>query len=193
MNESHLDRARIEAAVLEILAAIGEDPARPGLEKTPGRVADTYAEFFSGVGQDPDEDLAASVLPVGEETGELVLVRGLEFRSMCEHHLLPFVGVAHIAYQPRDHVVGLGAFPRLLSVHASRPQIQERLTEQIASSIQAALNPHGVFVMIDASQGCVTMRGPHQTASTTVSMASRGNLSRAAERTEIIDVIRAAE
>ncbi len=192
MFESHVDRARIEAAVSEILAAIGEDLSRPGLETTPSRVADAYAEFFSGVGEDADRYLADSI-PVGEDTGELVLVRGLEFRSVCEHHLLPFFGVAHIAYQPRNRVVGLGAFPRLLNSYAARPQVQERLTEQVAASIDESLEPHGVFVLIEASHGCMTARGPRQAGSTTISMASRGRLSKAAERAEVIALIKGAE
>lgn len=188
MNESRIDKARIEAAVTEILAAIGEDLGRPGLETTPARVAEAYADFFSGVGEDADRHLADSI-PVGDDTGELVLMRDLTFRSVCEHHLLPFQGVAHIAYQPNERVVGLGALPRLLGAYASRPQVQERLTEQVATSIETALHPHGVLVVLEASHGCVTDRGPRQLASTIVSVASRGKLAEPAARAEIMTLI----
>ncbi|MFC4222554.1 GTP cyclohydrolase I FolE [Lysinibacter cavernae] len=188
MNESRIDKARIEAAVSEILAAIGEDLDRPGLETTPARVAEAYADFFSGVGEDADRHLVDSI-PVGDDTGELVLMRDLTFRSVCEHHLLPFQGVAHIAYQPNERVVGLGALPRLLSDYASRPQVQERLTEQVATSIESALRPHGVLVVLEAAHGCVTDRGPRQLNSTIVSVASRGKLADPAARAEIMSLI----
>lgn len=125
-----IDTARIEAAVLEILAAIGEDPARPGLMSTPRRIAESYSEFFSGLAVDPLGHLAASVEFTADspESGELVLLRDIEFRSMCEHHLLPFTGVAHIAYLPNARIVGLGALVRVVETLASRPQVQERLT-----------------------------------------------------------------
>jgi GTP cyclohydrolase I len=186
-----IDRARIEAAVSEILAAIGEDPARPGLASTPQRIAEAYTEFFSGLAVDPVSHLAGAVeFAAGSgELGELVLLRGIEFRSICEHHLLPFTGVAHLAYIPRTRIVGLGALPRVVDTLASRPQLQERLTEEIADALQAGLDPLGVLVVLDAAHGCVTARGARQQNSTTVTMATRGRLSEPAARAEIIALI----
>jgi GTP cyclohydrolase IA len=171
-----VDRARIEAAVVEILGAIGEDPTRPGLANTPQRVADAYAEFFSGLGVDPLTHLADGV-PMDGGPGELVLLRDIEFRSICEHHLLPFTGVAHVAYVPRERVVGLGRLVRVVDTLAARPQLQEHLTEQIADAFQQGLDPLGVLVVLDAIHACVTARGTRQSHSSTVTMASRGSLS----------------
>lgn len=185
-----VDRARIQAAVAEILEAIGEDPARVGLAGTPRRVADAYAEFFVGLDQDPQE-LLQDFVPVGARTGELVLLRDIAFRSICEHHLLPFLGTAHVAYLPRERVVGLGRLPAVVETIASRPQLQERLTEEIADALQESLDPLGVLVVLDAVHGCVGTRGPRQTASSTVTMASRGTLSEATARTEIMALIAA--
>jgi GTP cyclohydrolase I len=187
-----VDTARIEAAVAELLAAIGEDPARPGLVDTPRRMAEAYGEFFAGVGVDPVEALS-SVVELGQgQRGELVLLRDIRFRSMCEHHLLPFVGVAHVAYVPDETVVGLGRIPRVVEVLAARPQMQERLTEQIADALQQGLSPLGVLVVIDAVHGCVTARGAHQATSSTVTVASRGSLSDPAGRAEAMALIGAA-
>lgn len=183
-----VDRERIQKAVRELLSAIGEDPDRAELSATPARVADSYAEFFSGVGVDASELLAESV-PVDGQTGELVLLRDIELRSMCEHHLLPFRGVCHIAYRPNERVVGLSALPRLVDALSHRPQIQERLTEQIADAIDAALAPKGVLVVVDAAHGCVNDRGTRQSASTTVTVASRGVMSDAANRADVMALI----
>lgn len=189
-----VDRRRIEAAVTELLFAIGEDPAREGLESTPQRVAESYAEFFEGVGADPLEHLRETI-PTGSSdagvhlTGEAVIVRDIAFRSICEHHLLPFVGVAHIAYVPGASVVGLGRLPRVVDTLASRPQVQERLTEQIASAIDEGLAPRGVLVVLDASHQCVTARGPRQESSSTVTVASRGTLRSGTTRSEVIALI----
>lgn len=188
MTSGQVDRERIRLAVRELLSAIGEDPDRAELTATPGRVADSYAEFFSGVGVDVSGILAESV-PVGEQTGELVLLRDIELRSMCEHHLLPFRGRCHIAYRPGDRVVGLSALPRLVDALAHRPQIQERLTEQIADALNEALAPAGVLVVIDAAHGCVNDRGPRQSASTTVTVASRGVLSQPAQRADVMALL----
>lgn len=188
MTADHIDRDRIERAVRELLVAIGEDPARAELSATPARVAASYAEFFSGVGVDVDSFLAESV-PVGEQTGELVLLRDIEVRSMCEHHLLPFRGVCHIAYRPGDRVVGLSALPRLVDALARRPQIQERLTEEIADALQRSVEPDGVLVVIDASHGCVNDRGTRQNNSTTVTVASRGTLSDVTQRADVMALI----
>ena len=183
-----VDQPRIEAAVAEILAAIGEDPGRPGLATTPQRVAVAYAEFFAGLGQDPLDHLKDTV-PVGDRTGELVLLRDIEFRSVCEHHLLPFLGTAHLAYLPGDRIVGLGKLANVVETLAARPQLQERLTEEIADALEVGLAPRGILVVLDASHGCVTTRGPRQTHSSTVTMASRGELALPVARSEIIALI----
>lgn len=184
-----IDTARIEAAVSEILAAIGEDPARDGLKRTPSRVAQAYAEFFSGLGVDPLCHLADSVALEHGEAGELVLLRDIEFRSVCEHHLLPFTGVAHLAYIPRDRVVGLGRLPRVVETLASRPQLQERLTEQIADALQEGLDPLGVLVVIDATHGCVAARGTRQSHSSAVTMATRGSLTEPVARSGVLALL----
>ena len=184
-----IDSGRIEAAVAEILAAIGEDAERPGLVSTPRRVAEAYADFFAGVGEDPLEHLAETVELGPDELSELVLLRDIEFRSVCEHHLLPFVGRAHVAYVPGKRVVGLGRLPKVVETLASRPQLQERLTEEIAECFEKGLNPAGVLVVIDAIHGCVSARGARQAKSSTVTMATRGSLSNPVERAEILALI----
>ncbi|WP_158865994.1 GTP cyclohydrolase I FolE [Leifsonia sp. AG29] len=186
---SAVDRDRIAAAVAEILAAIGEDPARPGLETTPARVAEAYAEFFSGIGRDAADDLGDPVPLEDGLTAETVLLRDIEFRSVCEHHLLPFIGTAHVAYLPGDTVVGLGRIPRMIETLASRPQVQERLTEQIADTLVAATAARGVLVVLDASHACVTTRGARQSGSTTVTVAARGAYTEPAARAELITLI----
>ena len=186
-----IDTKRVEAAVAEILAAIGEDPSRAGLLSTPSRVAESYLDFFSGIGVDPQQFLAgATELDVApDELGELVVLRDIDFRSMCEHHLLPFTGVAHVAYAPARRIVGLGKIPRVVETLASRPQLQERLTEEIAEALQVGLDPRGVLVVLDATHGCVTARGVRQTKSTTVTMATRGSLSDPTERSGVLALI----
>jgi GTP cyclohydrolase I len=183
-----VDKARIEAAVAEVLAAIGEDPARAGLESTPRRVAEAYEEFFAGLAQDPLVHLAESV-PVGPMTGELVLLRDIAFRSICEHHLLPFLGRAHVAYLPNERVVGLGRLASVVETLAARPQMQERLTEEIAGAIQTGLDPRGVLVVLDAVHGCVASRGPRQAGSSTVTLAARGAFTDPVARAEIMVMI----
>jgi GTP cyclohydrolase I len=190
MTPPPVDRPRIEAAVLELLAAIGEDVDRPGLESTPRRVADSYAEFFSGLTVDAADLVRQATVPAeAHQLGEVVIVRDISFRSVCEHHLLPFVGVAHVAYVPGETIVGLGALPRVVDAVASRPQLQERLGEEIAEAVQAGARPDGVLVVLDAAHGCVTTRGPRQTGSTTVTLASRGVLSEASARAEAVALI----
>lgn len=185
-----IDTARIEAAVAELLDAIGEDPARPGLRETPQRVADAYRDFFAGIGQDPLDHLAETAEFDGETgLGDLVLLRDIQFRSMCEHHLLPFLGVAHVAYLPAARVVGLGKLPRVVETLASRPQLQERLGEQIADALDAGLRPRGVLVVLDAVHGCVSARGAHQAGSSTVTVAARGELRDAVVRAEAMALI----
>lgn len=189
-----VDRQRVRALVRELLAAIGEDPDRPGLRQTPERVAEAYAEFFSGVGEDAAEPLSRTIsvtrgpapetLPSGP-----VMLRGIAFRSVCEHHLLPFRGYAHLAYLPGEQVVGLGALPKVVEVLASRPQVQERLAEQIADTIDGALDTRGVLVVLDASHECVTMRGARQKDSSTVTIAARGELAEPAARAELMALL----
>jgi GTP cyclohydrolase I len=183
-----IDRPRIEAAVAEILAAINEDTGRDGLKETPQRVADAYEEFFGGLGRDPLEPLAETI-PLEGHDAETVLLRDIEFRSVCEHHLLPFIGSAHIAYLPGERVVGLGRLPKVVEILAARPQTQERLTEEIADAIQSALSPRGVLVVLDAVHGCVAARGSRQTSSSTVTVASRGELADPVQRAEIVTLI----
>ena len=185
-----IDSARIEAAVAELLSAIGEDPARPGLVDTPRRVAEAYGEFFSGVGVDPLDQLRETVPTEG--TGDLVLLRNIEFRSICEHHLLPFTGVAHVAYVPGERIVGLGRLPGVVATLAARPQLQEGLGEQVADALAAGLEPRGVLVVLDAVHGCVSARGPRQAHSSTVTVASRGILSDPVQRAEAMTLIGSA-
>jgi GTP cyclohydrolase IA len=193
-----VDTGRIERAVHEILLAIGEDPARPGLERTPQRVAEAYAEFFGGLAVDPLTHLADSV-PLGDTeagvpaTSDAVVLRDIAFRSVCEHHLLPFVGTAHVAYLPNDRVVGLGRIPAVIETLAARPQLQERLTEEIADTLVSGLDPKGVLVVLDAQHRCVTTRGSRQERSSTITIASRGALAQPAARAEIIALIGTAE
>ncbi|WP_150307678.1 GTP cyclohydrolase I [Planctomonas psychrotolerans] len=189
---SAVDSARIEAAVAELILAIGEDPGRPGLENTPQRVAEAYAEFFAGVGEDAAQHLG-DTFPVTDAEGsdivQPVLLRGIAFRSVCEHHLLPFLGTASVAYVPGDRVVGLGKIPRVIDTLAARPQVQERLAEQIADTLDAGLAPRGVLVVLEAAHSCVTARGVRQAASTTVTVASRGVLAERAARAELMALI----
>lgn len=191
VDGAKVDSARIRAAVSELLAAIGEDPTRPGLVDTPARVAESYAEFFAGIDDDPLRHLAESetLTDAGQKPGEIVMMRSIDFRSMCEHHLLPFQGVAHIAYLPRDRVVGLGKLPSVVETLAARPQVQERLTEQIADTIEHGLDALGVLVVMEATHGCVTARGARQSRSTTVTLAARGKLAEPAERAEAMALI----
>ncbi|MFT4220977.1 MAG: GTP cyclohydrolase I [Microbacterium sp.] len=189
-----VDRERIAAAVREILEAIGENPDRPGLKLTPQRVADAYGEFFAGVGQDAAAPLRHTISisrgPAPETTPSgAVMLRDIHFRSVCEHHLLAFRGRAHIAYLPGGRVVGLGALPKVVEILSARPQVQERLGEQIADTIDDALDAHGVLVVLDASHDCVTTRGERQQEATTVTVAARGSLAEPAARAELIALI----
>jgi GTP cyclohydrolase I len=187
-----VDRRRVAAAVRELLSAIGQDPDSTEFENTPERVADAYAEFFAGVGVDPVA-LLADAVPVGEDTGELVLVRDISLRSVCEHHLLPFRGRAHVAYRPGAKVVGLGALPRVVEALASRPQLQERLGEQIADAVDEGLAPEGVLVVLEASHGCVADRGVKQAEATAVTVASRGSFAEPGSRAEVLALIGTTE
>lgn len=192
-----VDQERVAALTRELLIAIGEDPDRPGLTRTPARVAEMVAEMYSGLALDPSEPLSHTIsvadgpAPETQPSGAVV-VRDIRFRSVCEHHLLPSAGVAHIAYLPGEKVVGLGALPKVVDVLANRPQVQERLGEQIADAIDDALAPRGVVVVLDAVHQCVTMRGGRQPDSSTVTIAARGELAEPAARTEIMGLIRGA-
>jgi GTP cyclohydrolase I len=184
---SEFDLATIRKAVREIIRAVGEDPTREGLRDTPRRVADMYAEVFSGLLQDP-----ADVLRVGFEEGhqELVLVRDIPFYSMCEHHFLPFHGVAHVGYIPNGRVVGLSKLARALEILARRPQLQERMTSQLADAIMTTLEPAGVAVVVKADHLCITMRGIRKPGSLTVTSAMRGVFQRSAPtRAEFMSLI----
>lgn len=181
------DKSAIRRGVREIIRAVGEDPEREGLRDTPRRVADMYAEVFSGLLQDPRD-----VLGVGFEEGhqELVLVRDIPFYSMCEHHFLPFHGVAHVGYIPNGRVVGLSKLARALEILARRPQLQERLTSQLADAIMSTIEPSGVAVVIRAEHLCMTMRGVRKPGSQTVTSAVRGVFQRSAStRAEFMALI----
>ncbi len=167
-----MDKPRIEAAVRELLAAIGEDPDREGLRETPRRVANMYEEIFAGLTEDPKQHLKIFNESHSED---LVTVRDIPLYSMCEHHLLPFTGVAHIAYIPRDgRVLGLSKLARIVNCFARRPQLQERLTEQVADFLERELDPRGVAVIIEAEHLCMTMRGVRAAGARTQTSALRG-------------------
>ena len=183
-----VDQPRIASAVREILIAIGEDPDRDGLLGTPERVARAYAEMFAGLEQDPAEHLGVTF---DIEHEEMVLVKDIELWSTCEHHLLPFHGVAHVAYIPsRDgKITGLSKLARLVDVYARRPQVQERLTGQVADALVQHLHPQGVLVVVEAEHQCMTMRGVRKPGSKTVTSAVRGALRNAATRAEAMSLI----
>lgn len=182
------DHDRIVAAVREILIGIGEDPDREGLRETPERVARSYAEIFAGLGQDPAE-LLATTFDVSHD--EMVLVRDIELWSVCEHHLVPFTGLAHVGYIPAKdgRVTGLSKIARLVDVYAKRPQVQERLTTQIADALVEHLEARGVIVVIECEHLCMTMRGVRKPGSRTVTSAVRGALRNPATRAEAMSLI----
>jgi GTP cyclohydrolase I len=167
----NVDLPRIERAVKEILAAVGEDPNREGLLETPARVARMYAEIFSGLHHDPAIYLQKTFT---QKHDEMVLVKEIEFSSCCEHHLLPFTGKAHIGYLPDGQVVGLSKLARVVDAVARRPQVQERMTEEIANLIMAELQPRGVGVIVEAAHSCMTIRGVRKPGAITVTSAMRG-------------------
>jgi len=182
-----VDLPRIEQAVREILAAVGEDPDREGLQETPGRVARMYAEMFSGLHADPREHLQKVFT---EKYDEVVLVRDISFCSMCEHHLLPFTGKAHIGYMPDGKVVGLSKLARVVEVVARRPQVQERMTEQIADLLVGQLNAKGVAVVVEATHSCMTIRGVRKPGSLCVTSAMKGHFrSNLSSRSEVMQLI----
>jgi GTP cyclohydrolase IA len=167
-----LDQKRIEKAVREILTAIGEDPNRDGLQDTPGRVARMYEEILNGGDTDPGVHLETTFK---EEYNEIVVLKEIPFYSMCEHHMMPFQGKAHIAYLPNGHIVGLSKLARLVEGFARRLQVQERLTCQIADTLMAKLNARGVAVLLEASHTCMTMRGVKKPGAVMVTSAIRGH------------------
>ena len=166
-----VDHHRIKRAVREILAAVGEDPDREGLQETPARVARMYAELFSGLHTDPAVHLQKTFT---QKHDEMVLVKDIEFASVCEHHLLPFTGKAHVGYLPAGKVVGLSKLARVVEALARRPQVQERMTEDLADLIMRELNPRGVGVIVEAEHSCMTVRGVRKPGSVTVTSALRG-------------------
>lgn len=184
-----VDTERIERAVTELLLAIGEDPTRDGLRDTPARVARAYQEIFSGINQDPAELLTTN-FDLGHE--ELVMVKDIEVYSVCEHHLLPFFGVAHVGYLPGfgGKITGLSKLARVVDIFAKRPQVQERLTTQIADAIEAALQPAGVIVVLEAEHLCMSMRGVKKTAARTITSTARGKLKDEPSRSEVMNLIR---
>ena len=183
-----VDQQRIEAAVREILHAVGEDPDREGLRETPARVARMYAELFSGLHCDPREILSKSFT---QKYDEMVLVKDIRFESVCEHHLLPFIGQAHIAYLPNGKIVGLSKLARVVEVLARRPQVQERMTEELADLVMTELDARGVGVILEASHTCMTIRGVRKADSVCTTSAMRGSFrTNPATRTEMLSLVR---
>ncbi len=182
-----VDHARIERAVREILAAVGDDPDREGLKETPARVARMYAELFSGLHIDPREYLEKFFT---EKYDEIVLVRDIGFCSVCEHHLLPFMGKAHIGYMPAGKVIGLSKLARVVEAVARRPQVQERMTEEIADLLVSELGARGVAVVLEATHTCMTVRGVRKPGSLCVTSAMKGIFrSNLSTRSEVMQLI----
>ncbi len=189
-GQGGVDRARIAKAVREILEAIGEDPDREGLERTPERVADMYAEIFCGLHAHADEHLSVTF---AAEHDEMVMVKDIPLYSMCEHHLAPFLGRAHVAYIPNadGRITGLSKIARLVESYSRRPQVQERLTTEIADEMVRSLDPRGVLVVIEAEHMCMSMRGVQKPGTTTITSAVRGLFrDNVATRSEAMEFIR---
>ncbi len=182
------DAARVEVAIRELLLAVGEDPDREGLRDTPARVARAYAETFAGLRQDP-ADVLSTVFDIGHQ--EMVLVKDIEVYSTCEHHLVPFHGVAHVGYIPSadGRITGLSKLARLVDIYARRPQVQERLTSQVADALVEHLNPRGVIVVIECEHLCMSMRGVRKPGSRTVTSAVRGQMRDGTTRAEAMSLI----
>ncbi|CAN5458236.1 GTP cyclohydrolase I FolE [soil metagenome] len=182
------DQPRAEAAVRELLIAVGEDPDREGLLETPARVARAYRELLAGMRQSA-EDVLTTTFDAGHD--EMILVKNIELWSMCEHHLVPFTGVAHIGYIPGENgrITGLSKLARLVDVYAKRPQVQERLTTQVADAMMNILEARGAIVVLEAEHLCMTMRGVHKPGSKTVTSAVRGTMHQAATRAEAMSLI----
>jgi len=187
MADARVDIPRIERAVREILLAVGENPDREGLAKTPNRVARAYGELMAGLHEDPREHLKTVFR---ERYDEVVLLRDIDFHSLCEHHLLPFTGKAHVAYLPDGKVVGLSKLARLVEGFARRPQVQERLTTQIADALMEELNPIGAACVVEATHTCMTIRGAKKPGSVMVTSALRGIFKEnPASRAEILSLM----
>ncbi|MEA2526385.1 MAG: cyclohydrolase [Thermomicrobiales bacterium] len=187
-TNADFDLPRIERAVREILLAVGEDPDREGLARTPERVARSFAELFSGLREDPKRHLKVTF---DEQHREMVVLRDIPFASACEHHLLPFTGRAHIGYIPEGRVVGLSKLARVVEGYARRPQVQERLTSEIADALMDELQPDGCGVVIEAVHTCMTIRGIQKAGATMITSAMRGGFRRRPEtRAEFMSIIR---
>ena len=185
-----VDGERVRAAIMELLVAVGDDPEREGLRETPRRIAEMYAEIFGGLKQDPTE-----YLRVGFEVAhdEMVILRNIPFYSMCEHHLLPFHGEAHVGYMPDGRVVGISKLARVVEAYARRPQLQERLTSQVAETVMDALSADGVAVVVEAEHLCMTMRGVRKPGSRMVTSAMRGQFKRSSvTRSEFLVLVHGA-
>ncbi len=187
ISHTNVDHERIRRAVREILIAVGEDPDREGLVDTPDRVARMYAEVFRGIGCDPREHLETLFT---QQYDEIVLIKDIRFESFCEHHLLPFFGEAHVAYLPDGKIVGLSKIPRVVEALSKRPQVQERLTEEIADLLMNELDARGVAVVMEASHSCMTVRGVHKPGSLCMTSAMRGVFKdNMASRSEVLSLI----
>lgn len=187
MNGHPFDAKRVERAVRELLFAVGEDPDREGLQETPARVARMYAELFSGLFRDPREHLQKFFI---EKYDEVVLVKDIGFCSMCEHHMLPFIGKCHIGYMPDGKVIGLSKLARVVEVVSRRPQVQERMTETIADLLVSELGAKGVAVIVEASHSCMSIRGVRKPGSICVTSAMKGTFrSNLSSRSEIMQLI----
>jgi len=186
--EADYDHAGVAKAVHDLLVAIGEDPERDGLRDTPERVARAYREIFAGMWVEPD-DVLTTTFDLGHD--EMVLVKDIEVRSMCEHHLVPFAGVAHVAYipSPSGRITGLSKLARLVDVYARRPQVQERMTTQIADALMRILEPRGVIVVVECEHLCMSMRGIRKPGSRTITSAVRGQLRDPTTRAEAMSLI----
>jgi GTP cyclohydrolase I len=185
------DVPRLEAAVREILRALGEDPDREGLARTPARVAAAYRELFAGLREDPRRHLRVTF---DEDHREMVILRDIPFASMCEHHLLPFTGFAHVGYIPQGRVVGLSKLARLVEGYARRPQVQERLTSEIADALMDGLSPNGCGVVIEAVHTCMTIRGISKSGATMLTSAMRGGFkTRPETRAEFMALVRGGQ
>ena len=183
-----MDKAKIKAAVKELLMAIGEDPQRESLRDTPRRVAEMYEEIFGGISTDPREQLRVFST---KNQDEMILVRDVPFYSVCEHHLMPFFGVAHVAYIPNnDQITGFSSLVRVVDTMSRRPQLQERLTTEIADILVEVLRPKGVLVVIEAEHMCMTMRGVKKPGSVTTTSAMRGVMRKEATRAEAFSLIK---
>ncbi len=184
----HFDHDRVEAAVRELLIGIGEDPDRDGLRETPARVARSYAELTAGLRQRP-QDVLATTFDLGHD--EMVLVKDIELYSMCEHHLVPFHGAAHVGYIPNEsgQITGMSKLARLVEVYARRPQVQERLTTQVADALMEILEPRGAIVVLECEHLCMSMRGIRKPGARTMTSAVRGQLRNPATRAEAMSLI----